>query len=82
MLAIHCKRTDNVELTNPVLAHVRETYGDRDAEDAADDLAAIQAMRNEMVTAQSGSQVAQKDSLTKCGRGPCACMGAHDARGA
>jgi programmed cell death 6-interacting protein len=66
MLAIHCKRTDNVEIKNPVLSYVRETYGDRDADEALDDLVAIQNQRNSIVVAQSGSAGASKDSLVKC----------------
>ena len=65
MLAIHCKRTDNVEVKNPILAYVRETYGDRDADEALDDLVAIQNQRNGVVVAQSGSAGASKDSLIK-----------------
>ncbi len=65
MLAIHCKRTENVELKNPILSYVREMYSDREADDAMDDLAAIQGLRNEIVIAQTGTQGALKDSLTK-----------------
>lgn len=69
MLAIHVKRTDNVELKNPILSYIRETYSDHEAEDAVDDLAAIQTLRNELVTSQAGSQLTAKDSYTKCA--PC-----------
>ncbi len=65
MLAIHCKRTDTVELKNPILSYIRETYSDRDADDSIDDMAAIQAMRHDMVNTQNGSQLNQRDSLTK-----------------
>lgn len=65
LLAIHIKRTDNVELKNPILSYIRETYSDREAEDAVDDLAAIQALRNEIVQAQTGSQLNAKDTYTK-----------------
>jgi programmed cell death 6-interacting protein len=65
MLAIHCKRTENVELKAPILQYVREAYSDRDADDAADDLAAVQTLRNELVLAQSGSQGMLRDSLCK-----------------
>lgn len=65
MLAIHCKRTENVELKAPLLQYVREAYSDRDADDCADDLAAVQTLRNELVLAQSGSQGMHRDSLAK-----------------
>lgn len=65
LLAIHIKRTDNVELKNPILSYIRETYSDREAEDAVDDLAAIQAVRNEIVQAQTGSQLNAKDTYIK-----------------
>lgn len=65
LLAIIVKRTDNVNLKDPVLAYVKATYGDRDAEDAQDDLEAIQRMRDDIVVAQNGAQAAQRVSLTK-----------------
>eukprot|EP00879_Flechtneria_rotunda_P030148 GHRR01032733.1.p1 GENE.GHRR01032733.1~~GHRR01032733.1.p1 ORF type:complete len:101 (-),score=21.35 GHRR01032733.1:333-635(-) len=65
MLAIHVKRTDNIELKNPILSYIREQYGDRDAEDCVDDLAAIQTLRNEIVTSQAGSQLIIKDTYIK-----------------
>lgn len=65
LLAIVIKKTENVNLSDPVLTYIRQTYGDRDAEDAADDLAAVQKMRNDIVVAQSGAQAAQRESLTK-----------------
>eukprot|EP00882_Tetradesmus_deserticola_P025123 GHRQ01027578.1.p1 GENE.GHRQ01027578.1~~GHRQ01027578.1.p1 ORF type:complete len:146 (-),score=20.63 GHRQ01027578.1:334-771(-) len=66
LLAIHIKRTDNVELKNPILSYIRETYSDREAEDAVDDLVAIQTLRNELVATQAGSQLTAKDSYIKC----------------
>eukprot|EP00882_Tetradesmus_deserticola_P007422 GHRQ01007820.1.p1 GENE.GHRQ01007820.1~~GHRQ01007820.1.p1 ORF type:complete len:451 (+),score=222.51 GHRQ01007820.1:112-1464(+) len=65
LLAIHIKRTDNVELKNPILSYIRETYSDREAEDAVDDLVAIQTLRNELVATQAGSQLTAKDSYIK-----------------
>ena len=66
MLAIHCKRTDQVELKAPILAYIRDTYSDREAEDAEDDLALVQSLRNDIVASQSGPQAAIKEQLTKC----------------
>jgi programmed cell death 6-interacting protein len=60
MLAVHCKRTDAVDLKPPILAYVRSTYSDAEAEEAADDLAAVQALRAELVAAQSSATGAPK----------------------
>lgn len=65
LLAIHVKRTDQLELKGPILSYIRETYSDRDADDAVDDLAAIQGLRNEIVLAQGGSQLTAKDTYVK-----------------
>lgn len=65
LLAIHVKRTDQVELKNPILQYVRTNYGDRDAEDCVDDLASVQQLRNEIVAAQTGSQLSTKDTYIK-----------------
>ncbi|KIY99284.1 pH-response regulator protein palA/RIM20 [Monoraphidium neglectum] len=65
MLAVHCKRTDALDVKSPILTYVRNTYGDADAEDAADDLEAIQGLRAELVTAQGSSQGAKRETLIK-----------------
>lgn len=67
MLAIHVKRTEAVELKNPILAYIRENYSDRDADDALDDLVTIQALRQEVITAQAAAQPGAKDIYLKCG---------------
>jgi programmed cell death 6-interacting protein len=65
MLAVHCKRTENVDLKGPILGYIRETYSDREADEALDDLAVVQQLRNEIAVAQSGSPAALRDSLCK-----------------
>jgi programmed cell death 6-interacting protein len=65
MLAVHGKRTDQLEIKSPILTYIRATYGDGDADDAIDDLAAIQGLRNEIVTAQGGTQGVSKETLVK-----------------
>lgn len=65
MLAVHCKRTDQLDIKGPILAYIRATYTESEAEEAADDLVAIQGLRNELVTAQGGSQGMRKDILIK-----------------
>lgn len=67
MLAVHCKRTEQLDVKAPILSYIRATYSDAEAEDAADDLAAVQAQRNELVTAQSSATGApRKEALLKC----------------
>eukprot|EP00775_Hariotina_reticulata_P008073 gene8073-8268_t len=65
LLAIHVKRTDDVEIKGPILSYIRETYGDRDAEDCVDDLASVQSLRKELVLSQSASQLSAKDTYIK-----------------
>ncbi|GFR44801.1 hypothetical protein Agub_g6136, partial [Astrephomene gubernaculifera] len=72
MLAIHCKKADTVDLKTPLLTYIRATYSDREADDAADDLERIQALRAEVALAQSGSQPSARDTLMKYYRCLCA----------
>jgi programmed cell death 6-interacting protein len=66
MLAVHCKRTDNVDLKGPILTYIRETYSDIEANEAVDDLAVVQQLRNEIAAAPpAGSPSALRDSLCK-----------------
>lgn len=66
MLAVHCKRTEQVDVKAPILAYIRSTYSDAEANEASDDLAAIQAQRNELVAAQSSATGApKKEALVK-----------------
>ncbi|GBF94332.1 hypothetical protein Rsub_06954 [Raphidocelis subcapitata] len=65
MLAVHVKRTEPVDLQGPLLAYVRSTYGDADASDAEDDLAAVQALRAELVAAQGAAQGVKRETLIK-----------------
>jgi programmed cell death 6-interacting protein len=66
LLAIHVKRTDDLEIKGPILSYIRETYGDRDAEDCVDDLASVQSLRKELVLSQTASQLSAKDTYIKC----------------
>ncbi|KAI8477285.1 MAG: programmed cell death protein 6 interacting protein X [Monoraphidium minutum] len=65
MLAVHCKRTDSVDLKAPILSYIRSTYSDSEAEEAEDDLAGVQSLRAELVTAQGSAQGAQRETLIK-----------------
>ena len=48
MLALVCKKSDAVDMKAPLLAYVRATYSDNVADDAADDLSAINQQRSEV----------------------------------
>lgn len=74
MLAIHCKKTDSTDLKTPLLAYIRATYSDREADEAADDLEKVQHLRSEMALMQSGAQPGAKETLTKWEHG-CGALG-------
>ena len=66
MLATHCKKTEAVDLQAPLLAYIRSTYSDREAEDANDDLIAVQQLRGEVALASSNAtQPGMRDNMTK-----------------
>jgi len=66
MLAVHCKKTDQIDIKAPILAYIRHTYSDREADEAVDDLAAVQGLRNDLVQAQSSATgTPRKESLIK-----------------
>ncbi|GBF91561.1 hypothetical protein Rsub_04301 [Raphidocelis subcapitata] len=70
MLAVHCKKTEQVDLKGPILSYIRSTYSGAEADGAADDLAAVQGLRNEMVTAQgSATGTPRKEQLVKYFKG-------------
>lgn len=64
-LAVHCKRTEAVDLVKPIVAYIRQTYSDREANEAADDVAEIQKLRNEISGVETGASQALKDGLVK-----------------
>jgi programmed cell death 6-interacting protein len=68
MLAVHCKKTEQLDLKGPVLSYIKGTYSNAEAEEATDDLVAIQALRNEMVTAQGSAAGAKRDTLVRRAR--------------
>jgi hypothetical protein len=80
LLAVHCKKTDQVDIKAPILKFITATYGDRQANDAADDLANVQQLRND-VSGLTGALPALRDTLAKRVRPqPCwNCWGAHSA---
>ncbi|KAG2490070.1 hypothetical protein HYH03_011535 [Edaphochlamys debaryana] len=72
MLAIHCKKTETVDLKSPLLAYIRATYSDREADDAADDLERVQSLRAEVAQLQTGTQPSARETLAKYYRYLCA----------
>lgn len=65
MLAIHCKRTETVDVKGPLLAYIRATYSDKEADEAADDLGTIQHLRGEVALVQNGAQPSSRENLCK-----------------
>jgi programmed cell death 6-interacting protein len=49
LLAVHCKKTDSVDLKTPIWNYIAATYSEHQANDAADDLATVQQLRSEIV---------------------------------
>ena len=49
LLAVHCKKTDSVDLKAPGWKYIAATYSEHQATDAADDLATVQQLRSEIV---------------------------------
>ena len=49
LLAVHCKKTDAVDLKTPIANYIAATYTEQQANDAADDLATVQQLRTEIV---------------------------------
>ena len=49
LLAVHCKKTDAVDLKTPIFSYIARTYTEQQANDAADDLATVQQLRTEIV---------------------------------
>jgi hypothetical protein len=56
-VAVHSKRSENVELLKPIQAYIRAVYGERAAEDAAEDLLMIEALRSEVFAVEEGGRV-------------------------
>lgn len=49
LLAVHCKKGDQLDLKDPLLTFIRATYSDHQAQDATEDLAVVQQLRNDVV---------------------------------
>ena len=65
LLAVHCKKTDQVDLKGPISKYITSTYGAQQATDAGDDLATVQQLRND-VAGLTGALPTLRDTLAKC----------------
>lgn len=63
-LAVHCKKSDQVDLKKPVWNYVASTYSQQQANDAMDDLAHVQQLRN-TVCNLTGSLSSLRETLAK-----------------
>eukprot|EP01025_Chloroclados_australasicus_P000471 TRINITY_DN10245_c0_g5_i1.p1 TRINITY_DN10245_c0_g5~~TRINITY_DN10245_c0_g5_i1.p1 ORF type:complete len:838 (-),score=138.09 TRINITY_DN10245_c0_g5_i1:616-3129(-) len=68
MLGLYCKKTDKVDIVNPIYNYCLAAYGTKEANAVKDDLETLQEMRNQIVS-QAGSPQAQKEVLIKYYRG-------------
>ena len=64
LLAVHCKKGDHLDLKDPIWSYICATYSDQQAHDAADDLASVQQLRNDVV-GLTGSLPDLRDTLAR-----------------
>lgn len=64
MLAVHCKKTDALDIKTPIADYVAMTYGDSQAADAGDDLDGIQSQRDQIV-GMGGTLTSLRDLMAK-----------------
>ena len=64
LLAVHCKKTDSLDLKTPIWNYIANTYSDQQANDASDDLAVVQQLRGEVV-GLTGSLQQLRETLAK-----------------
>lgn len=64
LLAVHCKKSDSVDLKTPIWNYIATTYSETQANDAAEDLAAVQGLRSEIV-GLTGSLPQLKETMSK-----------------
>ena len=65
LLAVHCKKTEAVDLKTPIWKYIAATYSEQQANDAADDLATVQQLRTEFV-GLTGSLAQLRETICKC----------------
>eukprot|EP00884_Botryococcus_braunii_P008240 jgi/Botrbrau1/17417/Bobra.0054s0013.1 len=64
LLAVHCKKTDAVDLKGPLSSYIKSSFSDQQANEAADDLSTLQTLRNE-VAGLTGTLPHLKEQLAK-----------------
>lgn len=64
MLAIHGKKTQAFDFYRPLRNYIVQHYSEREAQDAEEDLRAVQEMRLQVVSAQDALE-ARRDLLQK-----------------
>lgn len=64
-LAVHCKKTDQLDLKKPVWSYVANTYSQQQADDAMDDLSHVQQLRTTICNL-TGSLSSLRETLAKC----------------
>ena len=64
LLSIQCKKSDPTDIRSPIYNYIANTYSDRQAKDAEEDLASVQSERNE-ISGLSGSLTSLAATLQK-----------------
>eukprot|EP00208_Stichococcus_sp_RCC1054_P002835 CAMPEP_0206140322 /NCGR_PEP_ID=MMETSP1473-20131121/9097_1 /ASSEMBLY_ACC=CAM_ASM_001109 /TAXON_ID=1461547 /ORGANISM="Stichococcus sp, Strain RCC1054" /LENGTH=740 /DNA_ID=CAMNT_0053534441 /DNA_START=308 /DNA_END=2527 /DNA_ORIENTATION=- len=64
MLALHCKKTDAVDLKSPIWEYITNTYSVEQANDASEDLEVIQGQRGQIV-GMAGALPALREVMVK-----------------
>ena len=64
LLAVHCKKSDPVDLRTPISQYIAITYSEQQAREAADDLASVNQLRNDVINL-TGSLPQQRDTMSK-----------------
>lgn len=64
LLAVHCKKTEPVDLKGPITKYAKSAFGGTQAHDAADDAASLQQMRND-AAGLTGSLAELRETLAK-----------------
>eukprot|EP00891_Asterochloris_glomerata_P000589 jgi/Astpho2/589/e_gw1.00013.8.1_t len=64
LLAVHCKKSDPVDLRTPISQYIAITYSEQQAREAADDLASVNQLRSDVINL-TGSLPQQRDTMSK-----------------
>jgi hypothetical protein len=75
-LGIHGKKTEPLDLKKNVLAYIRSTYSDREADESADDCEMVNALRTEIAGLSTAGNASAREALIKCASRKHACRAA------